>query len=67
VVDGAAVKRLQRISLFLLFGLSLAGCGSINDVPPRAVPMGLPTNPPPPRAESHRPDNGTRGNKATGG
>jgi len=34
-------------------GSCLEGCAVNNDVPPRAGPIGRPTNPPAPRLEGH--------------
>jgi hypothetical protein len=39
----------------MLLGGCLQGCSVNNDVPPRAAPIGTPTNPPPPRLEGHTP------------
>jgi len=38
-----------------MIGGCIEGCSVNNDVPPRAAPIGTPTNPPPPRLEGHAP------------
>ena len=41
-------------AMIALIGAPHLGCSVNNDVPPRAAPIGQPTNPPPPRIEGDR-------------
>lgn len=50
--------RPSKVRFLLLVGMLcylLPGCAVDNEVPPRAIPLGTPNHPPPPRLEGHRP------------